>query len=261
MERKSRKIYYTMGEVSEMFDVNPSLIRFWEQKFDILKPDKNKKGNRLFTPRDVENLKLIYHLVKENGMTLAGAAKRLRENREGVERNLEIIEKLQRMRAMLMDVREVLKAGDGQEVFVDTEPADDEADIWTLPVEPTSSETESPTATARSSETPDTAPASRLSARTDELPAEKPTDAPVVQAAPQPADPGTPEEKTNTRPTISDEGLEAGPPVPPFIQREIPVPPQPVPSAPVVWPVAVPETPPIEPKETPRPSIVEQTLF
>ena len=62
-ERKSRKIYYTMGEVSEMFDVNPSLIRFWEQKFDILKPDKNKKGNRLFTPKDVENLKLIYHLM------------------------------------------------------------------------------------------------------------------------------------------------------------------------------------------------------
>ena len=73
-ERKSRKIYYTMGEVSEMFDVNPSLIRFWEQKFDILKPDKNKKGNRLFTPKDVENLKLIYHLVKENGMTLGGQA-------------------------------------------------------------------------------------------------------------------------------------------------------------------------------------------
>ena len=72
-ERKSRKIYYTMGEVSEMFDVNPSLIRFWEQKFDILKPDKNKKGNRLFTPKDVENLKLIYHLVKEKGMTLKGA--------------------------------------------------------------------------------------------------------------------------------------------------------------------------------------------
>ena len=72
-ERKSKKIYYTMGEVSEMFDVNPSLIRFWEQKFDILKPDKNKKGNRLFTPADIENLKLIYHLVKENGMTLAGA--------------------------------------------------------------------------------------------------------------------------------------------------------------------------------------------
>ena len=124
-ERKSRKIYYTMGEVSEMFDVNPSLIRFWEQKFDILKPDKNKKGNRLFTPKDVENLKLIYHLVKENGMTLAGAAKRLRQNREGVSRDLEIIEKLQRVRSLLLDVREVLKADDdGREVFVDPAPAD-----------------------------------------------------------------------------------------------------------------------------------------
>ena len=118
MERKNRKIYYTMGEVSEMFDVNPSLIRFWEQKFDILKPDKNKKGNRLFTPKDVENLKLIYHLVKENGMTLAGAAKRLRDNREGVERNLEIIEKLQGMRALLLEVREELKSG-GDEIFID----------------------------------------------------------------------------------------------------------------------------------------------
>ena len=66
-----------------MFDVNPSLIRFWEQKFDILKPDKNKKGNRLFTPTDVENLKLIYHLVKEEGMTLAGAQKRIKQNPEG----------------------------------------------------------------------------------------------------------------------------------------------------------------------------------
>ena len=119
MERKNRKIYYTMGEVSEMFAVNPSLIRFWEQKFDILKPDKNKKGNRLFTPKDVENLKLIYHLVKENGMTLAGAAKRLRDNREGVERNLEIIEKLQGMRALLLEVREELKSG-GDEIFIDT---------------------------------------------------------------------------------------------------------------------------------------------
>jgi len=105
-ERKSRKIYYTMGEVSEMFDVNPSLIRFWEQKFDILKPDKNKKGNRLFTPKDVENLKLIYHLVKENGMTLAGAAKRLRQNREGVSRDLEIIEKLEEAQTEIADFME-----------------------------------------------------------------------------------------------------------------------------------------------------------
>ena len=120
-ERKSKKIYYTMGEVSEMFDVNPSLIRFWEQKFDILKPDKNKKGNRLFTPADIENLKLIYHLVKENGMTLAGAQKRIKQNREGLGRDLEIVDRLQRIRAMLLEVRQELKGADENvvEIFVD----------------------------------------------------------------------------------------------------------------------------------------------
>ena len=125
MERKNRKIYYTMGEVSEMFDVRPSLIRFWEQKFDILKPDKNRKGNRLFTPKDVENLKLIYHLVKENGMTLAGAAKRLRENKKGEERDLEVIEKLQGIRSLLLEVREELKTKGEEAVFVD-EPLSEE---------------------------------------------------------------------------------------------------------------------------------------
>ena len=69
----AKKLFYSMGEVSEMFDVNPSLIRHWESKFEVLKPQKNKKGNRMFTPEDVENLKLIYHLVKERGMTLDGA--------------------------------------------------------------------------------------------------------------------------------------------------------------------------------------------
>ena len=67
------KLLYSMGEVTEMFDVNASLIRYWESKFDCIKPHKNKKGNRMFTPADVENLKLIYHLVKEKGMTLEGA--------------------------------------------------------------------------------------------------------------------------------------------------------------------------------------------
>lgn len=116
--RKTKKIYYSMGEVSEMFDVNPSLIRFWEQKFTILKPDKNKKGNRLFTQQDVDNLKLIYHLVKENGMTLAGAQKRLKENREGIERNLEIIERLQGVKALLLEVRQELKSADSDDLEI-----------------------------------------------------------------------------------------------------------------------------------------------
>ena len=76
-----KKLLYSMGEVSEMFDVNPSLIRYWESQFDVLRPKKNKKGNRLFTPEDVQMLKLIYHLVKEQGMTLEGAKRSLKQNR------------------------------------------------------------------------------------------------------------------------------------------------------------------------------------
>lgn len=100
-----------MGEVCEMFDVNPSLIRFWESKFSILKPHKNKKGNRLFTPEDVDNLNLIYHLVKEKGMTLAGAQKRIRDNKEGEKRDMEIVDRLMKIRSLLMEIRQELKEG------------------------------------------------------------------------------------------------------------------------------------------------------
>ncbi len=80
-ERKIEKVYYTIGEVAEMFDVNTSLIRFWEKEFDIIKPKKNKKGNRLFTKQDIDNLHIIYHLVKERGMTLKGAKENERQQR------------------------------------------------------------------------------------------------------------------------------------------------------------------------------------
>jgi DNA-binding transcriptional MerR regulator len=71
--KPTEKLFYKIGEVAEMFDVNVSLIRFWEKEFDILKPKKNKKGNRLFTKKDIDNLKIVYHLVKERGFTLEGA--------------------------------------------------------------------------------------------------------------------------------------------------------------------------------------------
>lgn len=103
------KLLYSMGEVTEMFDVNASLIRYWESKFDCLKPQKNKKGNRLFTPEDVENLKLIYHLVKEKGMTLEGANRAMKRNRHGVAHESSVLERLQKIRAMLVEVRESLK--------------------------------------------------------------------------------------------------------------------------------------------------------
>ena len=102
------KLLYSMGEVTEMFDVNASLIRYWESKFDCIKPHKNKKGNRMFTPSDVENLKLIYHLVKEKGMTLEGANMAMKRRGKSVQRDVSILERLQNIRAMLMEVKESL---------------------------------------------------------------------------------------------------------------------------------------------------------
>jgi len=77
-EVKVEKLYYSIGEVAKMFNVNTSLIRFWEKEFDIIKPKKNKKGNRLFTQQDIDNFHIIYHLVKEKGMTLKGAKKKMK---------------------------------------------------------------------------------------------------------------------------------------------------------------------------------------
>lgn len=102
------KLLYSMGEVTEMFDVNASLIRYWESKFDCIKPHKNKKGNRMFTPADVENLKLIYHLVKEKGMTLEGANMAMKRRGKSVQRDVSILERLQHIRAMLLEVRDSL---------------------------------------------------------------------------------------------------------------------------------------------------------
>ena len=127
----AEKLYYSMGEVAEMFDVRPSLLRHWESQFAVLRPKRNKKGNRLFTPQDVENLKLIYHLVKERGMTLDGARKALRSRRadKGVSRDAELMERLQRIRALLLEVREDLKADEGEVVAVADDFAAEESSV------------------------------------------------------------------------------------------------------------------------------------
>ena len=91
-----------------MFQVNNSLIRFWEKEFDILKPKKNAKGNRLFTQKDVDNLKIIFHLVKERGFTLDGAKKKLRENKTDSTPNEEIVERLKEIRGFLVELRDNL---------------------------------------------------------------------------------------------------------------------------------------------------------
>lgn len=125
----AKKMFYSMGEVAEMFDVKPSLLRHWEAKFDILQPHKNKKGNRMFTPEDVENLKLIYHLVKERGMTLAGAAQYLKNGiTDTMRRDMELLDRLQNIRAELVEVREQLKdVPDGYTVVevAQTEPEEE----------------------------------------------------------------------------------------------------------------------------------------
>ncbi len=124
-----KKIYYSMGEVSEMFDVRPSLLRHWESQFACLKPHKNQKGNRMFTEADIEKLKQIYHLVKERGMTLKGAAQVMRRSsQDELARETQLLERLQRIRAELLEVREELKSADGEQVIAvsdgDAEPAE-----------------------------------------------------------------------------------------------------------------------------------------
>jgi DNA-binding transcriptional MerR regulator len=106
IEKKVEKLYYPIGEVAEMLAVPISTIRFWENEFDVLKPMKNKKGNRLFTPADIKNLRIIHHLVKDEGMTLSGVKKRLSEKWGETEYKYEINESLVKIKTMLLDIRD-----------------------------------------------------------------------------------------------------------------------------------------------------------
>jgi DNA-binding transcriptional MerR regulator len=105
-EQKVEKLFYPIGEVAEMLEVPVSTIRFWENEFEILKPMKNKKGNRLFTPADVKNLKILHHLVKEEGMTLSGAKKKLSGKWDDANYKYEINESLQKIKTILLDLRD-----------------------------------------------------------------------------------------------------------------------------------------------------------
>ena len=107
-ESKVEKLYYSIGEVARIFKVNTSLIRFWEKEFDIIKPKKNKKGNRFFTKQDIDHLHLIYHLVKERGMTLNGAKKKLKENKDDTINNFEVIKSLNEIKNLLTEIKDTL---------------------------------------------------------------------------------------------------------------------------------------------------------
>ena len=104
-DREITKLYYTMGEVTQMFDVNASQIRYYEREFEILQPKKNKKGNRLFSPDDVENLRIIFSLVKDKGYTLQGAKDHLRSNKDEEKENQKVIDSLERLKHFLLEVK------------------------------------------------------------------------------------------------------------------------------------------------------------
>lgn len=103
-EFKVEKLYYSIGELAEMFDVNTSLIRFWEKEFNILSPQKNKKGNRAFTKDDIEDFRLIYHLVKEKGLKLEAAKSVIKNNKKQAKNNFEAIESLKKVKAFLKEL-------------------------------------------------------------------------------------------------------------------------------------------------------------
>jgi DNA-binding transcriptional MerR regulator len=108
-EKEIEKIYYSIGEVAEQFNVAPSLIRFWESEFDIIQPKKNRKGNRQFTKEDIDNVRLIYHLVKEKGFTLQGAKEMLKHDSGAVKDKMEMLDSLKRIRQFLIELRDKLQ--------------------------------------------------------------------------------------------------------------------------------------------------------
>ena len=105
----NHKLYYSIGEIAKMLNVNNSLIRFWEKEFDIIRPKKNNRGNRVFTKNDVQNISLIHHLLKEKKYTIKGAKKKIRENKDGTKKNFQIIQNLKNIRQKLSDIRDELK--------------------------------------------------------------------------------------------------------------------------------------------------------
>lgn len=105
-EKEIEKRYYSIGEVAEELGVATSLIRFWEGEFDIIKPKKNRKGNRQFTKVDIDNVKLIYHLVKERGYTLQGARDLVKNDTTAAKDKLDLINSLRKVRSFLVELRE-----------------------------------------------------------------------------------------------------------------------------------------------------------
>jgi len=123
-EKKQKRIYYTIGDVAEYFGVNESTLRYWEDEFDIITPHRSSRGVRFYNQEDIDNVRLVYYLLKEKGLTLAGAKKQLRENRSGVIRSNEIISRLKSVREELCGIRNELA-----KIDVSGHNESDEADL------------------------------------------------------------------------------------------------------------------------------------
>jgi len=112
MSEDSRKLFYSIGEVAAIFGVNESLLRFWEKEFDTIKPKKNSKGTRSYTKEDIESIRLIFHLVKDKGMTLVGAKRRIKEDKRGVSSQVELVDRLTRVREELLNLKQEIGQSD-----------------------------------------------------------------------------------------------------------------------------------------------------
>ena len=123
-EKKQKRIYYTIGDVAEYFGVNESTLRYWEDEFDIITPRRSSRGVRFYNQEDIDNVRLVYYLLKEKGLTLAGAKKQLRENRSGAIRSNEIISRLKSVREELCGIRNELA-----KIDVSGHNESDEADL------------------------------------------------------------------------------------------------------------------------------------
>ena len=102
------KLYYSIGEVADMFKVNTSLLRYWEKEFTMLHPKKNLKGERHYTKKDIEAFRVVYHLVKEKGFTLQGAKEMLKNDSQSVRDKMDLLDSLKKVRQFLVQVREKL---------------------------------------------------------------------------------------------------------------------------------------------------------
>lgn len=114
-KEKEQRLYYSISEVAQMFEVNESTLRFWEKEFDIIRPRKTTKGTRFYRQEDINSVRLIYHLVKERGMTLAGARQKLKDNRETTIRQEEIVNRLKQIKEELLSLRDAFDLLDAKD--------------------------------------------------------------------------------------------------------------------------------------------------